>query len=127
MNITPESIEQLPDRLMSDDAALLSEEEKAVLSRALIELTASQSVISKQSRLLQLHGELRDRIESVTTETLADLHARLDDHAPVKSFDFAAADAARTELLTAVESANTTRATLAAALGFVRRLIGAAT
>lgn len=101
---------------------LLSDEGQLV-SAALLELIASQTVIAKQTRLLQLHGELRSRIDTIAKDAIELVTNRLDTPNPVQAYDFESAEAARRELLASTESANTTRATLAAALRFVKVLI----
>jgi|GEM_PF-3489984 len=123
-SLDPDALSDLATRLTTSDQAPLTTSEKSLLSAALVQLAASQSALAKQSRLLQLHGERRTRINVIAADALNDLQSHLDAPAAVDQYDFDAADAARATLLAEIESANTTRATLAASLGFVRRLVG---
>lgn len=124
MPIDQAAIDRLADRLTGDDPAPLSPDEKELLSASLAELAAAHTVIAKQSRLLRLHGELDERIAAIARDALGAVRDHLDAPGPLAGFDASAADAARRTLLTQIESANTTRATLGATLGFVARLFG---
>lgn len=125
MNIDHAALDSLAARLTSDDETPLTAEDRALLRDALMHLAASQDIIARQSRLLQLHGELQSRIDDLAQAAISGLRSRLDTPNPLGDFDFSGADEARRELLAAVDGANTTRATLAATLAFVRRLLGA--
>lgn len=124
MNMDVTAIDALARRLTSDDPSPLSNDERRLLATALAELAASQEVIAKQTRLLQLHGEFRGRINAITADAIAGVASHLDTSNLLETYDFDRAEAARRDLLASIDNANTTRATLAATLTFVRRLIG---
>lgn len=124
MPIDTDTIDRLTDRLTTPDPSPLTDDERALLVAALAELAAAHAVIATQERLLMLHGELRSRLRSITGEALAQVRDRLDETAALAGYDADAADAARRALLAEIESANSTRATLAATLGFAARLFG---
>ncbi len=124
MKLNHDKLNTLAAQLTSENTNPLSHHDRELLAAALLQLAASQDTIARQSRLLQLHGELRSRIHEIANSALISMQVRLDTPNSLSSFDFEGAEAARTQLLASIESANTTRATLAATLAFVRRLIG---
>jgi len=124
MPFDPETIDRLTDRLTGAPAEPLSADERDLLVAALTDLAAAHAVIAKQTRLLLLHGELRSRLTSITAEALGSVRDRLDSPGALTGYDEVGADRARRELLAGIESATTTRATLAATLGFVARVFG---
>lgn len=124
MTIDQETIDRLSFKLTAQTDSPLTGAERSLVANALGQLAASQATIAEQSRLLRLHGELRSRIDAIAGAAIETLRNHLDEPGPVTGYDADAADSARRELLAEIESANTTRATLAATLGFVRNLIG---
>lgn len=126
MTIDQSAIDALVAKLAPDGNAELTAEDRVILTGAILELAACQDIIARQTRLLQLHGELRSRLSAIAQDAIDGVQSRLDTSNPLTAYDFESAEAARRDLLAAVEYANTTRATLAATLAFVRRLIGLA-
>ncbi len=127
MTIDTQTIDRLTARLTSaDDPSPLTEEERSLLSAALTQLAASQAIIAGQDRLLQLHGEMKSQIDSIAQSALSSLSTQLQGPSPLDAYDADAAQAARRQLLAEIESANTSRASLAAVFRFVRAFGGLA-
>lgn len=117
-------IDRLTELLLADGPTTLTSADRELLVGALGALAVAQHELATQSRLLLLHGELHTRIETITRDALARVRSHIESPGPFAGFDAADADAARRTLLTEIESANTARASLAATLGFVARLLG---
>lgn len=127
MSINASTIETLTARLLDAGDAFnakpLGEDERTILVAALETLGADQAVIVRLQRLLTAKGESLDRIDAITTAALSTARARLNQPNPGHDYDYAAADLARQSLAGAVEGARSGKATITAALQFVRDFV----
>ena len=123
MSINATTIENLAARLVAPSDQPLAEDERRLLTAALETLSADQAVIVRLQRLLQAKGESLERIDGITNAALATARARLNQPKPDQGYDYAAADLARQSLANAVQDARSGKATIAAALQFVRDFV----
>ena len=126
MTIDSTTIDRLTARLTDGSAQPLTGDERALLVAALETLTADQGVIVRLQRLLVARGESLDRIDAITSAALATARARLDQPNPDTGYDYAAADLARRSLAGAVQDAKSGKASITAALQFVRDFVALA-
>jgi len=123
VSINATTIETLAARLTAPAEQPLSDDERQLLTAALETLSADQAVILRLQRLLRAKGESLERIDGVTRAALATARSRLNQPEPDHDYDYAAADLARQSLASAVEDAKSGKATVAAALQFVRDFV----
>lgn len=123
MSINATTIENLSARLVAPSDQPLGDDERQLLTAALETLSADQAVIVNLQRLLQAKGESLERIDGITSAALATARARLNQPHADLDYDYAAADLARRSLASAVHDAQSGKATITAALQFVRDFV----
>jgi ribonuclease HII len=108
---------ELATWLTTNDSTPLTPEDRATLATALTELAVSQSLIAKQSILLDSHNADQIDIESTLRQSLAPLtdSGTLD----TTPFDFEKSKQARAELARKLTEASTLRSIIAMVINMV--------
>lgn len=114
------TIDTLAARLSGDDPTPLAPEERALIVGSLRQLAADQALIVRLRRLLALQDESDRRLGAIAGEAIGSIRRRMGDPPADIAYDYKAAEAARTRLTDAIESARTGRDTLRAILTFAR-------
>ncbi|MFM9959503.1 MAG: hypothetical protein ACKVZJ_15710 [Phycisphaerales bacterium] len=111
----------LIDQLITaDDSTPLSQADRAAILAALRELALAQSLIARQTLLLESFNSDQRAIETNLREAVADAANSAAAPLPDTAFDYTKSKAARDELTRRVNTATNLRDLLAAALTFVR-------
>lgn len=113
------TIDQLVSLLDGGADRPLTEPERTLLRAALAELAGAQALIARQSALLASYEHDARAIGVATSEALSHMRRLMSPPGPAASYDFGAAEAARTELLRRLDDAAQGRDILDAVLRFV--------
>lgn len=116
---TDADLETILNKLEGDTPALTPREVE-LLSRALRALAADQLMILRMQRLLALHGESAQRLDTLYLDANTALERRADASVSREPFDHDAAASARVALARRVDDARTGRDVILAALAFAR-------
>jgi ribosomal protein S12 methylthiotransferase accessory factor YcaO len=116
MNVSDATIQRLTELLERDEPILLNADERSLIRAALVGLAAAERRAAHLERLLEAQGVALDAADRAAAEALSTIGAKSE--AP--DYDFTAADTARRELLEKIESANSAREVVAAALAFAK-------
>lgn len=118
-----QTIVELVSLLDGDINRTLTDTERALIRGALAELAGAQALIARQAALLSSYEQDIRAVESDAAAATGRVRALRSAPGPTADYDFGAADAARKELLNAVQAATSGRKTLDAVLRFVAAVV----
>ncbi len=113
--------DHLTNLLLSNDPTPLTPDDRALLIAALAELAIAQTLVAKQSMLLDSFQADHATIESTLRDSLASLTSSAT-ASDVSPFDYTAANQARRDLAAKLAHATTLRSIVTLALGAVRTI-----
>lgn len=124
MTIDAKTIESLADWLLADAPAGVDETRRSLLVAALRELAITSALAARQALLLASYDQDVAELERTLRRAVDQADSTGGKASPADGYDFAAAEAARKELVRRVESAASIREIIDAGLGVAAHAAG---